>query len=236
MTKQLNIKIEKCEDCPYFKNVYNRCPGGTWTSSTEFICKKKEGYSHMQIDPDVFKQHNFLHADCPLSDARGQGVKVGVAIILLNEKNEFLVGRRDNATSGNDAWGLPGGGMDAGETPPESGGRELKEETDITVLDTDKLEFATFTNDCFMEESGEHWITLYYLCRPDNWVGEASRVEPHKCKEWRWVDVDNIPRPAFCDWATEPKLMLLKKMIENSQSSGKINLLNSSEDNLKAYY
>jgi hypothetical protein len=26
-------------------------------------------------------------------------------------------------------------------------------------------------------------------------------MEPHKCEEWRWVDLDDIPKPVFCDWA-----------------------------------
>ncbi len=211
MKKELNLRIEKCENCPYFRYVYNRYPEGTWTSNTEFICEKKQGYSHFSIDPGVFYQHNFLHEDCPLKDAREQGVKVGVAVILLNEKNEFLVGRRDNATSGNDAWGLPGGGMEAGEKPKRTGKREVKEETGIEIINPDIMEFATFTNDCFMEESGEHWVTLYYLCRNDNWTGESKRVEPHKCKEWRWVDADNVPQPAFCGWAEN--IDELKKMI-----------------------
>lgn len=208
MTKQLNIQIEKCGDCPYFKNSYT-VPPNRWVKSDEFLCKKKQSY--MKIDPEVFLQHNFLHEDCPLSDDREQGVKVGVAVILLNDDNEFLVGRRDSATSGNDAWGLPGGGMDAGETPRDAAAREILEETGITVMNPDVMEFATFTNDCFMEESGEHWITLYYLCHVANWFGEVKRVEPHKCKEWRWVDADHVPEPVFCDWAKN--IDKLKKMI-----------------------
>ncbi len=212
MTKQLKLRIDKCEDCPYCKMTYIGLIAAQWEDKANFICRKAN--KHMRGDRKSISQ------ECPLSDAREQGVKVGVAIILLNENNELLVGRRDNASSGNDAWGLPGGGMDAGELPPIAGARELEEETSIVVINPDKLEFASFTNDSFMEESGEHWITLYFLCRPDNWKGEAKRVEPHKCKEWRWVSADDIPRPAFCDWAKN--LDRLKAMIRPHKCQYKI--------------
>ena len=211
MTKQLNLRIEKCEDCP-FSRIKDK--DMSWES---IHCGRMGSQKIRSVHGS---DNTSIPIWCPLSDAREQGVKVGVAIILLNEKNEFLVGRRANATSGNDAWGLPGGGMDAGELPPEAGGRELEEETSVVVLDTDKLEFASFTNDSFMEESGEHWITLYFLCRPDNWKGTVKRVEPHKCKEWRWVNADGVPQPAFCDWAKN--LDRLKAMIEPHKCRHKI--------------
>jgi len=193
MTKQLNIEIKKCEDCPYFENVYNRYPDATYTSSDEFICKKKQGYSHRLIDRKVFDQHNFLHEDCPLKDTRKPGVMVGVSVFLINEQDEILVGNREDGT-----WGLPGGGMEAGETPKETAVREIGEETSI-IIHPKNLVFATFTNDIFLEEKNEHWITLYFYAY--DFEGKAERVEPNKCKEWRWVDLDNIPKPVFCDWA-----------------------------------
>lgn len=193
MTKQLNIKIERCEDCPYFKNTYTPSPN-RWTREDEFLCKKKNSY--MRIKPKVFLQHNFLHEDCPLRDAgdiRKLGVMVGVSVFLINEQDEILVGNRVEGT-----WGLPGGGMDAGETPKETAARETKEETGI-IINPDNLVFATFTNDIFLKEKNEHWITLYFYTY--DFEGKAERVEPHKCKEWRWVNLDNIPKPVFCDWA-----------------------------------
>jgi len=209
MNKQLNnIKttVDNCKECPHYE--YYWFAPEDWT----FKCHQIKNCPIIRFPGNV-DSSSFIHEDCPLKDAREQGVKVGIAIILLNEKDELLVGRRDNATSGNDAYGLPGGGMKAGEIPREAGGRELEEETSVKIIDIDKIEFASFTNDSFMEDSGEHWITLYFLCRFDNWTGEVKRVEPHKCKEWRWVNVNNIPEPFFCDWAREPNITLLKKMI-----------------------
>lgn len=206
MAKQLkNIRTttESCWGCPHYSDPQ------ALPNAVAFTCKASP--DERKLIPDSRPNVRFIHDDCPLPDARGQGVLVGVSLILLNEKNQILVGHRNNASSGNNSWGLPGGGMDAGEKPKETGIREVREETSLRVADIDALEFANFTNDSFMEESGEHWITLYYLCRFNNWEGLPKRVEPHKCKEWRWCDLDNLPQPIFCDW--DKNIEFLKAMI-----------------------
>jgi len=198
MTKELKIQIEDCKDCPYEKAI---------VGTSEYVCMHPKSNNNLLHDRKFFK----LAHTCPLPDARKPGVRVGVSVILLNENLQILVGKRKNASSGSGCWGLPGGGMDAGEKPQETAVREIEEETSIIITDSQWMEFATFTNDCFMEESGEHWITIYYLCRPQYWKGEAKIVEPHKCEEWRWVGLHEIPQPVFCDWAKN--LELLKAMI-----------------------
>lgn len=192
MKKKLDIEIKNCEECPYFKKLYTYGPG-TRQRYDLFECNRQKDYNHLGINPDVYKRHNFIHEDCPLKDVREQGVMVGVSVFLINDKNQILVGKRAEGT-----WGLPGGGMDAGETPKEAGVRETLEETAIDICEGD-MEFATFTNDIFLKEKNEHWITLYFICR--DFKGKPKRVEPDKCEEWRWVDLDDIPKPVFCDWA-----------------------------------
>jgi len=67
----------------------------------------------------------------------------GVGIMLLNRENLVFVGRRIDTTS--EAWQMPQGGIDEGESPLEAALRELKEETG-----TDKAEL--------LAESRE-WLT-----------------------------------------------------------------------------
>ena len=50
----------------------------------------------------------------------------GVGIILLNQDKKLFVGKRIDQTS--EAWQMPQGGIDAGETPQQALMRELKEE------------------------------------------------------------------------------------------------------------
>lgn len=51
----------------------------------------------------------------------------GSAIIVLNEKNEILLQLRSDT----DDWGLPGGGMEIGDSFEETAQKELYEETGL---------------------------------------------------------------------------------------------------------
>lgn len=53
-----------------------------------------------------------------------------VGIVLLNDKGEVFVGRR-NDIGGEQAWQMPQGGVDSGETPEAAALRELREETGV---------------------------------------------------------------------------------------------------------
>ena len=51
----------------------------------------------------------------------------GIGIMLINHNKEVFVGKRIDNNS--DAWQMPQGGLDAGESEDEAMIRELKEET-----------------------------------------------------------------------------------------------------------
>lgn len=58
------------------------------------------------------------------------GYRPAVAVMLINGKGQVWVGQRlDNAL---DAWQMPQGGLDPGESPLEGAYRELEEETGIS--------------------------------------------------------------------------------------------------------
>ncbi len=59
-----------------------------------------------------------------------------VGIMLINEDNKVFVGRRLDFTQ---AWQMPQGGIDAGETPLEAAYRELDEETGISKEHVDLI-------------------------------------------------------------------------------------------------
>lgn len=198
--KELNLKIKKCEDCPY-----------TTVSNMSFWCKEEDKRIWSLYNNADLKKIS-IPEWCPLKDMREQGVKVGVSVFLINANREILIGHR----TPDNLWGLPGGGMIAGETPRDTAVREIEEETGI-IIDPHFIYFATFTNDIFLEKKNEHWITLYFICENPDWAGIPERKEPKKCLEWKWSDLNSLPDNLFCEWGKfVPEL---QKMIENDRNS-----------------
>ena len=57
------------------------------------------------------------------------GYRPNVGVVLVDRRGLVFVGRRGDTDS--EAWQMPQGGIDAGETPAAAGLRELQEETGI---------------------------------------------------------------------------------------------------------
>ena len=137
--------------------------------------------------------------------------RVGVGVILFNEKSEILVGKR-KGSHGAGQWALPGGALEWGETSRECALRETQEEVGIDLLhetttssenvfspeDDDEEKGSIFhACECQIDEKN-HWITLFALF----YVGEGLRgrertMEPHKCEGWFWKKTPNIDGPMF---------------------------------------
>ena len=85
-------------------------------------------------------------------------------------------------------WGLPGGAVETGETLENAIIREVKEETDITIL---PIKLLTFFDAITREESGEvlyHYILFEYLCEYVS--GEVNAMSD--APDARWVSLDEL--------------------------------------------
>ncbi|OCQ22721.1 ADP-ribose pyrophosphatase [Pseudoalteromonas luteoviolacea] len=116
-------------------------------------------------------------------------VRVGVGVILVRD-NKILLGERIGA-HGENTWATPGGHLELGESVEECAIREVLEETGLQIVEPKKV---AFTNDIF-EQEGKHYITLFVQAACPR--GEASIMEPEKCKSWQWFALDNLPKPLF---------------------------------------
>jgi len=76
---------------------------------------------------------NSMYGDSLFS--RHTGVKLGVGVIIKGESTDILLERR----SDNGMWGLPGGGVEPGETVMQTAVREVKEETGLDISVTGLL-------------------------------------------------------------------------------------------------
>ncbi len=117
-------------------------------------------------------------------------VRVGLAVIVKNDKGQVLLGKRRNA-HGDGAWAFPGGHLEYGESFEACAKREVAEET---TLDIDDITFVTTTNDLFVREQ-KHYVTIFITAKIIS--GTVYCNEPHKCERWEWFDWDRLPTPLF---------------------------------------
>lgn len=123
--------------------------------------------------------------------AENKIVRVGVGCWVFNPSGQLLLGKR-LSEHGNGTWAPPGGHLEYGETPLHCAVRELEEETGIKVSQT-KFVSMGFTNDIF--GYGKHYVTLHYFMPR---IYTRPRImEPNKCAEWQWFDVNKLPENLF---------------------------------------
>lgn len=126
--------------------------------------------------------------------------KVGLAVIVRRPDGRILMLRRKGA-HGAGTWSVPGGHMEAGETPLRGCLRELDEETGIQPICIVMLPHYTVVD--FGGTAGAY-VTLYALADvPVDAV--AVNREPEKCEGWWWVGRDEVQTPLF-----EPLAQALK--------------------------
>lgn len=121
--------------------------------------------------------------------------------MLINKRHEVFVGRRIDTRS--EAWQMPQGGIDAGETPSEAVMREMQEE-----LGCNHAEIITESKNWFYYDLPDHLIPKLwdgqYRGQKQKWffmrfLGEDADINiedtPHpEFMSWRWVDADRLPQ------------------------------------------
>lgn len=123
----------------------------------------------------------------------------GVGIMLVNTSGLVFVAKRIDMPS--DAWQMPQGGIDAGETPLEAAKREMLEE-----IGTDKAEFIAESVDWYTYElppeligviwggryrgQQQKWFVAHFTGR-DTDVNIAT--EHPEFLDWKWAELAQLP-------------------------------------------
>lgn len=118
---------------------------------------------------------------------------VGLGIILMNQENKVLLGKR-KGSHGAGTWSFPGGHIEEFETLEKCAYREIGEELgmdDITLID---IHSVATTEDFFHYEK-LHYITLYVRAKAG--IKKPFLKEPDKCSGWEWFEWGKFPAPLF---------------------------------------
>ena len=118
-------------------------------------------------------------------------VRVGLGIIIVNDRGEVLIGRRINIHA--PYYAIPGGHLEVGETFEAGAIREIEEGTGLMIKDPRVI--AITNNLETFKESGKHHISVGLLAT--EFDGELRNMEPEKCEGWLWVNPRELPKPLF---------------------------------------
>ncbi|HEY7810140.1 MAG TPA: RNA pyrophosphohydrolase [Allosphingosinicella sp.] len=125
----------------------------------------------------------------------------GAGVMLVNREGKVFVAQRLDSTL--EAWQMPQGGLDEGETPREGALRELEEETGIS---RDKVEVIGEAPEPLLYDlppdlvgklwkgkwrgQRQHW----FLCR---FLGDDADIdietEHPEFRAWKWAEPDDLP-------------------------------------------
>ena len=126
-------------------------------------------------------------------------LRIGVGVIVLNEKNRVFVGKRkDNPV---DKWQMPQGGVNEGEKLIDAMKRELEEETGIKNIKI--LKEIDGWSEYELPENllGKIWRGKY-RGQKQKWfivkfIGDEDEINLKTGKpefiEWKWLDIENLP-------------------------------------------
>ncbi|MCX6757712.1 MAG: NUDIX domain-containing protein [Candidatus Nomurabacteria bacterium] len=114
-------------------------------------------------------------------------INIGINIIIVRD-NKLLLGKRKGAFGAGD-WGLPGGHLEQNEKLQDAAARELFEETGMKA---DKFIFENLVNQPRIEN---HYMQIGFIA--EGVKGEPQLLEPDRCEEWRWFDLENLPENVF---------------------------------------
>lgn len=109
---------------------------------------------------------------------------LGVCVVVLNNRNQMLLGERDNSF-GAGTFGLPGGRINIDEPLMDAAVRELEEET---AIKSTNLEYVGVVRD---HQKTYNFIHFGFAIKQVTQL--PQNLEPEKCKGWNWYSQNELP-------------------------------------------
>ena len=161
--------------------------------------------------PQLERQEAERDPDVP-ADARPEPYQRVAAYAVVTSERGLLLTQFSGRTNRADSWGLPGGGLDPGESPEDGVHREVWEETDQRIVLGDLLEVQS-----------QHWIGRSPSLGLEDFhairiVYRATCPEPRDVvihdvggttSDARWVPFDTLAEyPLSTSWTHLPDMLL----------------------------
>ncbi|MBO4928289.1 MAG: NUDIX hydrolase [Clostridiales bacterium] len=115
-------------------------------------------------------------------------IATGAGVIIVNEKNEILLGKRTD----NGFWDYPAGGMELGESYEECARREAQEETGLLCGKMELLTTLSGKDTFYTYPNGDQVFLagLIFICF--EYSGEM-KVQEEEVVEQRFFSIDDLP-------------------------------------------
>jgi putative (di)nucleoside polyphosphate hydrolase len=133
-------------------------------------------------------------------DPPPDGYRRGVGLLMFNAQGMIFTGRRIDTDT--EAWQMPQGGIDPGETPRQAAIRELKEETgtDNVEIVGESAQWRSYDfpaelqsqiwNGRFRGQT-QKWFAMRFLGRDSEIDLDGHQPE---FDSWRWSRLEDLPR------------------------------------------
>ena len=125
-----------------------------------------------------------------------QRPQVGIGVMIFKD-GKVLLGKR-KGSHGSNNYAFPGGHLEYMESFEDCAKRETLEECGIKI---NKIKFQFLAN--MKEYSPKHYTHINLMAYWKS--GEPKVLEPEKCENWDWYNLNKLPSPLFraCEWAIE---------------------------------
>ena len=112
----------------------------------------------------------------------------GVGLFVFNDKDEVLMQLRTDYKK----YGFPGGSMELGESFEDVARREIKEETNLDIIDLEMVKVLSGKDTYREYPNGDklYDITAIYVIK--KYSGDLM-VNDNESKKLEWFNVDNLP-------------------------------------------